>query len=90
LGGKTSTIALTLQAAGDNGVQLAVRCDFASLGTCTRHRVMALQEKSDTLFRVTFDRTLAPTQPGRIFINSDILGSRQPVLLYSVRILPGQ
>lgn len=90
LGGKTSTIALTLQAAGDNGVQLAVRCDFSSLGTCTRHRVMALQERSDTLFRVTFDRTLAPNQPGRIFINSDILGSRQPVLLYSVRILPGQ
>jgi hypothetical protein len=90
LGGKTSTIALTLQSAGDNGVQLAVRCDFASLGSCSRHRVMAQQEKSDTLFRVTFDRTLAPNQPGRIFINSDILGSRQPVLLYSVRILPGQ
>lgn len=90
LGGKTSTLALTLQSAGDNGVQLAVQCDFSSLGTCSRHRVMALQEKSDTLFRITFDRTLAPNQPGRILINSDILGSRQPVLLYSVRILPGQ
>lgn len=90
LAGKTSTIALTLQAGADQSVQLAVRCDFASLGNCSRHRVMATQERSDTLFRVTFDRTLAPTQPGRILINSDILGSRQPILVYSIRVLPGQ
>ncbi|MGF9693491.1 hypothetical protein AAIH46_11785 [Rhizobium sp. 0TCS1.26] len=90
MAGKTSTIAITLQAVGDNAVQLAVRCDFASLGDCSRHRVMATQERSDTLFRVTFDRTLAPTQPGRIFVNSDILGSSQPILIYSVRVLPGQ
>lgn len=90
LAGKTSTIALTLQAGADQSVQLAVRCDFVSLGNCNRHRVMATQERSDTLFRVSFDRTLAPTQPGRILINSDILGARQPIIVYSVRVLPGQ
>lgn len=90
MAGKTSTIALTLQAVGNASVQLAVRCDFASLGTCSRHRVMAMQERADTLFRVTFDRTLAPTQAGRIYVNSDILGGSQPILLYSVRVLPGQ
>ncbi len=90
LAGKTSTIALTLQAGADQSVQLAVRCDFSSLGNCSRHRVMATQERSDTLFRVTFDRTLVPTQPGRILINSDILGSRQPIVVYSIRVLPGQ
>lgn len=90
MAGKTSTIALTLQAVGNTSVQLAVRCDFSSLGTCSRHRVMAMQERADTLFRVTFDRTLAPTQAGRIYVNSDILGGSQPLLLYSVRILPGQ
>lgn len=90
LAGKTSTIALRLQAAGDQSVQLAVRCDFSSLGSCSRHRLMATQERSDSLFRVSFDRTLAPTQPGRILINSDILGSRQPILVYAVRALPGQ
>ncbi len=77
LAGKTSTIALTLQSASDNSVQLSVRCDFSSLGSCSRHRVTATQERSDTLFRVTFDRTLAPNQPGRIYINSDILGGSQ-------------
>nr|WP_281434943.1 hypothetical protein [Rhizobium lemnae] len=90
LAGKTSTIALTLQAGADQSVQLAVRCEFSSLGNCSRHRVMATQERSDTLFRVTFDKTLAPTQPGRILINSDILGSRQPIVVYSIRVLPGQ
>ncbi|WP_165215791.1 hypothetical protein [Affinirhizobium pseudoryzae] len=90
MAGKTSTIALTLQAVGNAAVQLAVRCDFTSLGTCSRHRVMAMQERADTLFRVTFDRTLAPTQAGRIYVNSDILGGSQPILLYSVRVLPGQ
>lgn len=90
IAGKTSTIALTLQASGDESVQLALRCDFSTLGGCARHRLMAEQERSDTLFRVTFDRGLAPTQPGRIFINSDILGGRHPVLIYSVRVLPGQ
>lgn len=90
MAGKTSTIALTLQAVGNAAVQLAVRCDFASLGSCSRHRVMAMQERADTLFRVTFDRTLAPTQAGRIYVNSDILGGSQPILLYSVRVLPGQ
>lgn len=90
LAGKTSTIAVTLQAAGDKSVQLAIRCDFSSLGDCSRHRVTATQERSDTLFRVTFDKTLAPTQPGRIFINSDILGGKQPVILFSIRALAGQ
>ncbi|MDO1580891.1 hypothetical protein [Rhizobium oryzicola] len=90
LSGKTSTIALTLQSASDNSVQLSVRCDFSSLGSCSRHRVTATQERSDTLFRVAFDRTLAPNQPGRIYINSDILGGSQPVFLYSIRVLPGQ
>jgi cytoskeletal protein RodZ len=90
LSGKTSTIALTLQSAVDSSVQVAVRCDFASLGNCSRHRVAASQERADTLFRVTFDRTLAPNQPGRIYINSDILGGRSPIFLYSVRVLPGQ
>nr|WP_289852110.1 hypothetical protein [Rhizobium sp. SSA_523] len=90
LSGKTSTIALTLQAVGDTAVQLAVRCDFSSLGTCSRHRVMSMQERADSLFRVTFDRSLAPTQPGRLYVNSDILGGSKPILLYSIRVLPGQ
>jgi hypothetical protein len=42
------------------------------------------------LINVSFDRTMAPNAPGRIFINSDIDGTARPINLYSVRILPGQ
>ncbi|MBT9372047.1 hypothetical protein [Rhizobium sp. CSW-27] len=90
LAGKTSTIALTLQSAGDMSVQLAVRCDFPGLGDCSRHRVMATQERSDTLFRVSFAGNLVPNLPGRIYLNSDILNGGSGVLVYSLRVLPGQ
>ncbi|MEQ1403886.1 hypothetical protein ABK249_02980 [Neorhizobium sp. Rsf11] len=90
MAGKSSTVALTLQSAQDSSVQLSVRCDFGSLGNCSRHRFTATQEKQDALFRVTFERSLAPNSPGRLIVNSGLDGADRPVLLYSVRILPGQ
>ncbi|MBW6423271.1 hypothetical protein KX729_17575 [Rhizobium sp. XQZ8] len=90
MAGKSSTVALTLQSGGNNLTQLSVRCDFGSLGTCSRHRFTATQEKLEALFRVSFDRSLAPTRPGRLILNSGIDGADRPVLVYSVRVLPGQ
>ena len=90
MAGKSSTVALTLQSGQDRSVQLSVRCDFGSLGTCSRHRFTATQEKQDALFRVAFERSLAPNSAGRLILNSGIDGADLPVLLYSVRILPGQ
>ncbi|SIR14595.1 hypothetical protein SAMN05880590_112156 [Rhizobium sp. RU35A] len=90
LAGKTSTMALTLQSVGDVSVQLAVRCDFPGIGDCSRHRVLATQERADTLFRVTFPGGVVPNQPGRIYLNSDILNGGTGVLVYSLRVLPGQ
>lgn len=90
MAGKSSTVALTLQSGQDRSTQLSVRCDFGSLGVCSRHRFTATQEKLEALFRVTFDRSLAPNRPGQLIINSGIDGADRPVLLYSVRILPGQ
>lgn len=90
MAGKSSTVAVTLQSGGNNLAQLSVRCDFGSLGTCSRHRFTATQEKQEALFRVSFDRTLAPNRPGRLVLNSGIDGADRPVLIYSVRILPGQ
>lgn len=86
---KTSTVAITVQAGANQGIQFSVSCDFGSLGTCARHRFTASQEKLEALFKVTFDRTLAPNAPGRLLINAGIDGADKPVLLYSVRILPG-
>ncbi|WP_105417470.1 hypothetical protein [Neorhizobium sp. T25_27] len=90
MAGKSSTVALTLQSGQNSSVQLSVRCDFGSLGNCSRHRFTATQEKLEALFRVTFERSLAPNRPGRLIFNSGIDGADRAVLLYSVRILPGQ
>ncbi|MFB9950010.1 hypothetical protein ACFFP0_14195 [Rhizobium puerariae] len=90
MAGKSSTVALTLQSAEDRSVQLSVRCDFGSLGNCSRHRFTATQEKLEALFRVSFERSLAPNRPGRLIVNSGLDGADRPVLLYSVRVLPGQ
>ncbi|WP_162895063.1 hypothetical protein [Rhizobium terrae] len=90
MAGKSSTVALTLQSGEDRSAQLSVRCDFGSLGSCSRHRFTATQEKLEALFRVSFERSLVPNRPGRLIFNSGIEGADRPVLLYSVRILPGQ
>ena len=90
LAGKSSTLALTIQSAANQHSQISVRCDFGSLGTCSRHRFTATQEKLDALFKVSFDRTMVPNAPGRILVNSGIQGVDRPVFIYSVRALPGQ
>ncbi len=90
MAGKTSTIALTMQAAGDKPVQISVDCDLNLLGKCARHRFTVNPEKSDVLLRVGFDQAMAPANPGKLIINGDVAGGGHPVNLYSVRILPGQ
>jgi hypothetical protein len=90
LAGRSSTLAVTIQSAVNEPAQLSVQCDFGSLGTCRRHRFTATQEKLDALFRVTFDHTLAPSSPGRLILNAGGGGAERPILIYSVRALPGQ
>ncbi|QRI63483.1 biotin transporter BioY [Shinella sp. PSBB067] len=89
LGGKASTVALTVQAAGDKPVQVAVECDFSTMGGCGRHR-FTVSERTDVLFQVEFDRSLSPSEPGHILVNSDITGGNASVNLFAVRILPGE
>ena len=89
LAGRTSTIALTVRSAADTAVQFAVRCDFGSLGSCSRHRFTAHREKADALFRVTFDAGAASSS-GRLVLSTGISGESNPILLYAVRVLPAQ
>ncbi len=90
LAGKSSTLAVTIQSAVNRPSQLSIRCDFGSLGACSRHRFTATQEKLDALFKVSFEGTLVPNAPGRLIVNSGVGGGSQPVFIYSVRALPGQ
>ncbi|MCR6500827.1 biotin transporter BioY [Shinella sp. CPCC 101442] len=89
MGGKTSTVALTVQAVGDKPVQVSVECDFSTMGGCGRHR-FTVSERTDLLFQVEFDRSLSPSEPGHILLNSDITGKDASVNLYAVRIQPGE
>lgn len=90
MAGRTSTIAVTLRSADDKPVQISVACDFGRLGNCARHRFTVNPEKSDVLFRVSFDRTMAPGTAGHLLLNADLGGTGRGVNLYSVRILPGE
>ncbi|MBP1858166.1 biotin transporter BioY [Rhizobium herbae] len=90
ISGKTSTVALSVQADAGKQTQFSVECDFSSLGDCGRHRFTVNEEKSDMLFKVTFDRSLAPSSPGHILINSDVTGAGNSLSVFAVRILPGQ
>lgn len=90
MAGKASTIALTLQSTSDAPTQITVECDFGSLGRCGRHRFTVSRQKTDSLFQVQFDRSMAPTGSGRLIINSDVDGKARGVNIYAIRVLPGQ
>ncbi|MFK0162894.1 hypothetical protein [Rhizobium sp. NPDC090279] len=90
MAGKASTMALTLQSTSDAPTQITVECDFGSLGRCGRHRFTVSRQKTDALFQVQFDRSLAPTGSGRLIINSDVDGKARGVNIYAIRVLPGQ
>ncbi len=88
--GKSSIVALTLQSTSDTPTQITVECDFGSLGTCGRHRFNVTRQKTDALFQVRYDRSLAPTTSGHLIINSDLDGKARGVNVYAIRIIPGQ
>ncbi|MFP5076587.1 biotin transporter BioY [Rhizobium sp. YIM 134829] len=90
LSGKTSTMALGVRAEMGKPTQFSVECDFGSLGGCGRHRFTVNDETSDMLFKISFDRSLAPSTPGKILINSDVSGRGAALDLSVIRLLPGQ
>jgi hypothetical protein len=89
MGGKTSTVALSVQSVSGKPVQVSVECDFGSMGGCGRHR-FTISERTDILFQVEFEGSLSPSEPGHLLVNSDITGADASVNLYAVRILPGE
>jgi hypothetical protein len=90
MAGKASTIALATKSAGDQAVQVSVECEFDRLGDCARHRFTVNPERGDILFRVTFDRSIAPSKPGKLIVNADLAGTGKGIDLYEVRVLPGR
>lgn len=89
LAGKTSTIALTLRADGDQPSQIYIQCEFTTLGDCGRHRFTVSNERIDELIQVKFNGKLGPSEPGYVVINSDLSGEGKGIRLYGIRVLPG-
>lgn len=89
MAGQTSTVAITVQAGVNQGVNFSVRCDFGGLGDCSRHRFTTTQEKLEALFKVTLNNGTV-SGPGRLVLNTGVETPGQPILLYAVRVLPGQ
>lgn len=89
MSGKKSTVALTLQSVNGKPVQVSVECAFSTMGGCGRHR-FTVAERTDVLFQVEFDRSLSPSEPGHLVLNSDITGGGAGVNLFAARILPGE
>ncbi|WP_027486651.1 hypothetical protein [Allorhizobium undicola] len=90
LAGQTSTLALTVQSAGEKPLQFSVTCAFGTQQGCSRHRFTANPEKADLLFRVTLPDSLPPGTKGQLALNADINGQGQGINLYAVRVLPGR
>lgn len=88
MAGKASTVALSLRSPGEKPVEVSVECAFSTMGGCGRHR-FTVTGRSDVLFKVEFEGSLSPSEPGQLLLNSDIAGDGASVDLYAVRILPG-
>lgn len=86
--GRAATIAITLQSSSDVPTQVAVDCDFKSLGNCSRHRFTAMPERSDMLIDARFTDTIVANAAGKITLNADVIGNGGAVNIYSIRILP--
>ena len=89
MAGKTSTIAVTMKSASEEPVRIAISCDFGRLGECPRHRFTVNSEKLDVLFRVSFDKTMAPSEPGTLILHPDLDGKGGGVDIFGIRVLPG-
>ncbi|WP_018234947.1 hypothetical protein [Ensifer sp. BR816] len=90
LSGKSSTLALSVQALPGKTTEFSVECDFSAMGACGRHRFTAHDERIDMLFKISFDRPLAPGSSGKLLINSDVSGAGNSLDLFAIRVLPGQ
>ncbi|RVJ28714.1 biotin transporter BioY [Sinorhizobium medicae] len=89
LSGKSSTFALTVQAAPGKATEFSVECDLGALGGCGRHRFTVHDERIDMLFKINFDRGAAPSGPGKLVINSDVGGGGNSLDLFAIRVQPG-
>jgi hypothetical protein len=90
LGGRTTTLAVTLKAIGDKPAQIYIQCEFGTLGGCGRHRFSVPVERSDELIQIKLDNKRVPDEKAVIVINTDLTGQGGAIKLYGIRYLPGQ
>ncbi len=84
MAGTTSVLALNLRAVHGKPTQIAVECDFSSLGGCSRRRFDVTAEMTDVVMKLRFEKGSPPKAPGRILLNTDIAGKGRSVDLFAV------
>ncbi len=87
--GQGATIELLVKNSSDAPHQIAVFCEFGSMGSCGRKRFDARDRAEAQIFDVTLnDIDLAVNEDAFISINTDLEGEGRSIDLYAIRIRP--
>lgn len=83
--GKNAIIIIRAKTVDDEKSDMAVSCDFNTLGKCSRKRFTVTSELQDFVFDYSFPNK-SVRQPGSIKIISDLEGQAKPLNLVAIQI----
>ncbi|MEM1378208.1 MAG: hypothetical protein AAGG69_12555 [Pseudomonadota bacterium] len=89
LAGQRAQIEITAKAADGDNTQMAVTCGISNV-ECVRTRFGVGQAEEAFIYRVDLSNAGRISQPGRLILQSDIVGSGKEIKLISLRVRPEQ
>ncbi|MGO4451777.1 hypothetical protein AB4Y96_22895 [Phyllobacterium sp. TAF24] len=87
LAGKHAIFDIIAKAEDGSATQMAVSCDFGTLGDCGRKRYDVTDASNEYLFELQFPEGKKPAAGGFIKINSDIARTGKAIDVFSIRVL---
>lgn len=90
MAGKSSTVALSVQADTGKQTEFSVTCDFGPPEACKRYRFPVHDEKTDMYLNIDLDSSFSASKPGHLIINSDVNGMGSPLNIYAIRLQAGR
>ncbi|MBA8877216.1 hypothetical protein [Phyllobacterium myrsinacearum] len=87
LAGKHAIFDIIAKAEDGSSTQMAVSCDFGTLGDCGRKRYDVTDASNEYLFELQFPEGKKPAAGGFIKINSDIARTGKSIDIFSIRVL---
>jgi len=86
LAGSRAQVSLNARTDDGEPTQMSVTCDFGPLGDCGRRRFDVGQSEAEFLFHVDLPAGAAPSEPGFLILQSDIVADGRAINLLSARI----